>query len=155
MSLLLSILLGSSPASAGPVWMLVLPFGAPQFSHDEPVKGGIYLGTQLAMGGLATWSTIEMWGAAVDGRVDEELVWRLVSAGAVAGFTASWTFSAIGGSRLHQFEDLPEEERFSATWRLPSRQVPWAPTEKLSEALEHPVLGSYDPLVSTVSRGGL
>ena len=104
MTALLGLLLAAAPANAGAVWTLVMPFGLPQFTHERPGRGAIYLGSQLAMGGLATWSSIELWEAAEAEDFDRELRHRMISAGAVAGVCASWLVSVIDGARLHQLE---------------------------------------------------
>ena len=109
MSLILSLLL-AAPANAGAVWTVVMPLGVPQFTHQKPLRGVAYGSVQLALGGVATWSSLEMREAALAEDVGRELPLRMVSAGAIAGFAATWLISSIDGSRLHDIEAMDAED---------------------------------------------
>lgn len=105
--LLLSLL--AAPAQAAPAWTLAVPFGVPQFTHQQPWRGVLYGALQAGAAGAATWTTLEMREAALAGDIDRELPLRMASAVAVAGFTAVWTISIIDGARQHAIEGELDE----------------------------------------------
>jgi len=81
-------------------WTTVLPFGIPQFVQGESRRGWIYAGIQGVGLAASIYTGIEMRRLALEGEIDRELTYRLVSAGSVAVTALTWFVSVVDGSNL-------------------------------------------------------
>jgi hypothetical protein len=81
-------------------WTTLLPFGIPQFAQGESKRGWIYAGVQGVGLAASIYTGLEMRRLAVEGEIDRELTYRLISAGTVAVTALTWFASVVDGSNM-------------------------------------------------------
>ncbi len=108
---------------------MVVPFGVGQFAHDKKRRGTVYAITEATLAGLATFSYVNMVSLAADGKVDEELRWRMVSAVSTAGFAGVYTAQVIDGARLWQLDAEGHEGLALELTLPPPTASAWLPAD--------------------------
>ena len=102
-------------------WTTVLPFGIPQFAQGESNRGWIYAGIQGVGLAASIYTGLEMRRLAVAGEIDQELTYRLISAGTVAVTAITWFVSVVDGSNM-RIESI-ERTRAARDWERSQRSA--------------------------------